>query len=99
MIEIELGDKVKCTVTGLSGVATARCLYLHGCDHIGIQPKADMKAGTVPSLVWVDLPQVALIKAAKKSENYVSELHGHGGPKNHPGKRNHPKYDDGVCLK
>ena len=99
MGEVELGDKVKCTITGLIGIAASRCLYLHGCDHIGIQPPADNKTGRVPSIVWVDSPQVTVvktrtIKVAKKSR----ASRGPGGPGAHPGERAHPNYDEGTFL-
>ena len=97
MSEIKLGDKVKDTITGLIGIATARCLYIHGCDHIGIQPPADNEKGKVPSLVWVDSPQVEVIKAKKKKEE-VKKIKW-GGPGGHPNEKAHPEYDEGVHLK
>lgn len=59
-LKIQLGDKVRDTITGLSGVATCRCLYLNGCDHIGIQGLA--KDGKIPPVQWVDEPQVELVE-------------------------------------
>ena len=105
MEEIELGSKVKDTITGLVGIATARCLYIHGCDHIGIQPPADQKTGKVPSLVWVDSPQVETLKInrnrkwRRRSIPNAPPLRS-GGPGEHPnkGSRAHPEYDDGRVL-
>jgi len=99
--EVILGDTVECTVTGLKGIATARCLYLHGCDHIGIQPPADNKIGKVPALVWIDSPQVKIINAVNKKTEEKTELFIHrrrGGPAEHPRERNHPNYNEGTVL-
>ena len=58
---INLGDEVKDTVTGLKGIAVARTQWLHGCDRIGVQPKA-RKDGTIPDALNVDEPQLVLVK-------------------------------------
>ena len=102
--EITLGDSVECTIIGLQGIATSRCLYLHGCDHIGIQPRADNKTGKVPALVWVDSPQVKVIKKVGLKEQIQTQKrhqtrlgwwpHYRGGPGPHPGDRNHPGIND-----
>jgi hypothetical protein len=38
MSEIKLGQKVRDIVTGLEGIATAKCEYLNGCVQFGITP-------------------------------------------------------------
>jgi len=98
---IELGDKVKDTVTGLIGIATSRCIYLNGCDHIGIQPPADNKTGRVPSIVWVDVPQVEVYLFRKFTRVKSKDSKKIGGPATHPTDRAHPEYnnDEGVHLK
>ena len=39
MRKIELGDKVKDTVTGFTGIAVARTNWIAGCDRIIVQPE------------------------------------------------------------
>ena len=36
---INLGDKVKCKITGLTGTAVARCEFLNGCVQFKVQPR------------------------------------------------------------
>jgi len=92
-----LGKQVKDKITGLVGIATARCFYIHGCDHIGIQPPADNKTGRVPPLVWSDSPQVEIIgrsiKEKKPKKRPVKVQRRTGGPGDHPPSRAHPSID------
>ena len=37
---IELGEKVKDTITGFTGIATARTDYLYGCIRVEVEPAA-----------------------------------------------------------
>lgn len=45
MSKINLGDKVKDSVTGFSGIAIGRTTWLHGCDRITVQPEGVDKQG------------------------------------------------------
>ncbi len=76
---IRLGDKVKDSITGLTGIAVARSTYLNGCDHIAIQGMA--KDGKVPDMVWFDEPQIVLVKAKVKVVRRNKNI---GGPKPAP---------------
>lgn len=59
---IQLGQKVKDLVTGYTGIASARALFLSGTAHVTIQ--APMKKdGTVPEAIQVDEPQVVVLEA------------------------------------
>lgn len=60
MDEIELGDKVQDTVSGLVGVIVCETRWLHGCVRVTIQPPLD-KEGKVPGSYTVDKPQARLI--------------------------------------
>ncbi len=73
---INLGDKVKDTVTGFTGIAVARTEWLHGCTRISIQPDKLGKDGQPQELQSFDEPQVVLIKAKK-----VKRMTDTGGPK------------------
>ncbi len=50
---INLGDKVKDTITDFEGTAVARCVYLNGCVRIEVQPK-ELKDGKMINIS--DLP-------------------------------------------
>lgn len=43
---IELGNTVTDTITGFTGVAVGKTLYLHGCTRVRVQPK-ELKDGKV----------------------------------------------------
>ena len=74
-IKISLGDKVKCKITGFTGVAIAFHDYLHGCRRISVQPPVD-KEGKVLDSASFDAPQLEIVKpkVAKRSGNAT------GGP-------------------
>ena len=72
---IKLGDKVKDTVSGFTGVAVAEHLYLHGCTRITVQPSTD-KDGKLPDTQTFDRPQLEVIKKAAVKEG----SHIDGGP-------------------
>jgi hypothetical protein len=59
---IELGDKVKDSMSGIEGIAFARTAYLTGCDHIGIKQSGVNKDGKSHDLHWVDEPLTLLIE-------------------------------------
>lgn len=55
-----LGKKVKDSVTGLTGIATARIEYMNGCVQYMIQPKV-VKDGVPAKAEWYDAQQVKLV--------------------------------------
>lgn len=58
---VKLGDRVKDTVSGFSGIAVAKTTYLQGCDRIAVQ--AITKKNEKP-ISWqhFDEPQLKVIK-------------------------------------
>jgi hypothetical protein len=58
---VNLGDKVKDKVTGLTGIAVAKTLYLQGCARFAVQPQ-DLKDGRPVEVYWVDEPQLEVIE-------------------------------------
>jgi hypothetical protein len=73
-----LGDKVKDTVTGLTGIVVAKTRYLQGCTRIAVQPQ-EVKDGKPVEASWFDEPQLQVVEpeAIKlKNEN----LEQSGGP-------------------
>ncbi len=63
-MKIELGDEVKCTVTGFRGIAIGRSEFLQGCARVGVQPKVGSD-GKHPESHWIDEPQLEVIKKQK----------------------------------
>ena len=61
---IKLGQKVKCTVTGFTGIATSRVEYLNGCVQYGVTPKMmlkDSKDGKYPDSPYIDEGQLLVV--------------------------------------
>jgi len=50
--KIELGDEIKCKLTGLQGIAICRKKLLFGMDQIGVQPP--VKDGNSPDITLMD---------------------------------------------
>jgi hypothetical protein len=75
---IQLGDKVRCKVTGLTGIATARCEYINGCVQFGITPPA--KGGKTMDTCYTDQKQIEVIK----SQAVIVRTELTGGPMNCP---------------
>lgn len=59
---IELGDKVKDPITGFTGIAVCRCLWLHGCTRIVVQPEGVGKDGKIFENNSFDEPQLVVLK-------------------------------------
>lgn len=63
LLPVTLGDRVEDRVTGLVGIATARCARLYGPVRICIQPHAlDSK---VPDEHWADEGSVVVLAPAR----------------------------------
>ncbi len=58
---VKLGDKVKDTVTGFTGIAVSQHIYLQGCARFTVQPliKED---GMLPAAESFDGPQLEVVK-------------------------------------
>lgn len=61
---IELGTKVRDTVTGFEGTAVARCEYFNGCVQYGVLPKAK-EAGAMPDAVYIDWQRLEVVGKPK----------------------------------
>lgn len=57
---IEMGDRAKDRITGLSGIVVARTEWLYGCTRITIQPE-EFKDGKVPDNYTVDEAQCEVL--------------------------------------
>lgn len=78
---VTLGELVKDQITGFTGVATARCLYLYGCERIQITSQKLTKEKNEPQQEWFDEAGVVKVgKGVKAKEVIVSST---GGPNRH----------------
>lgn len=59
-----LGDTVKDTVTGFSGVVVAYTVWLNGCERLSIQPTKLNKNGQPVESVAFDIQQLVVVKGA-----------------------------------
>lgn len=71
-------DIVKDSVTGFTGVVSARTEWLNGCVRVLIQPQ-ELKDGRPIQPEWMDVEQLELIQSGKKPEIKPT-----GGPQNDP---------------
>ncbi len=74
-MEIELGDKVKCKITGFIGVAVARTEFINKCVQYVVAGKVS-KDGKYPEEVNIDEQSLQVI--GKKSKPKKEK--GNGGP-------------------
>ena len=58
---IKLGNKVRDTVTGFSGIATGRTSWLYGCERIAIEPQ-ELHDGKPIDQHWFDEQRVEVIQ-------------------------------------
>ena len=56
---VELGDRVKDSVTGFAGIATAITEFLLGCRRVQVTPPVDSN-GKYEDERWVDEPQLSV---------------------------------------
>ena len=72
MEQIQLGDKVRCRLTGFTGIAVAKTEFINGCVQWSILTKVD-KSNKMPEEVGVDEQSLEIItpkkRAIKKKES------------------------------
>ena len=80
---IKLGEKVKCIVSGFTGITTARIEYLNGCIQYCVKPKME-KDGRNRDGIYIDQEQLEVvgsgILAAKKKPKKKKRTGRPGGP-------------------
>ena len=86
MSKIQLGDKVKDTVTGFTGIAVGRTEWIAGCSRITIQPECKKgKEMDLEDNQTFDEPLLKIIRK-KKVEKKSPKT---GGPIDSPKKYGH----------
>ena len=57
---INLGDRVKHSITGYQGIAVGRTEYLHGCTSVGVKAEA-LHDGKTIDIHWFDEPALEVV--------------------------------------
>ena len=76
---IELGDRVRDKVTGLTGIAMGRSEYLWGCVHVLVQPQ-ETKDGKRVESSWLDEGGLEVMQRGAIADQAAPS----GGPSIHP---------------
>lgn len=78
MEKFNLGDEVKCTITGFQGIIVAKTKWINGCHTSGVRSQT-LKDGLPSEVQWFDDPQLTTIK-----ESVISVGVDPGGPTKKP---------------
>lgn len=62
---IELGQTVRCKMTGFTGIAEARLEFINGCIQILVRPKNKTKDGEYPTGTYVDIELLDVVKGSR----------------------------------
>jgi hypothetical protein len=95
MGKIELGDKVKDTITGYTGIVIAYTHWIHGCDRITVQAQGVTPDGKLFEAQGFDVMQCellekrAVISGAEKARQANKPVT--GGPRPNPAQAPTPK--------
>ena len=79
---IELGNKVRDTVTGFTGIAVARTIWLYGCERIAIEPQ-ELHEGKTIDEHWFDDQRVEVLEETAPVVSTASVATS-GGPQRDP---------------
>ena len=61
-IGIQLGARVKDTITGYAGIAVARSEWLTGCVRVGVDKDKMDKDGNIFETLWIDDARLVILK-------------------------------------
>lgn len=79
MKQVELGDEVKCKITGYRGIVTSIAKCITGCDRATVQPPVNKK-GEIPTSHWLDLDALEILHKVKVPPQEVTNAKKPGGP-------------------
>lgn len=63
---IELGQTVKCKLTGFTGIAEAKIEYINGCLQFLVRPKKKAKDDEYPTGAYIDSELLDVVKGTRK---------------------------------
>ncbi len=71
---IKFGSKVKCKVSGFTGIAVTRCEYLNGGIQDGVAPEESKeKPAEMPSCQYIDQGQLEVVGEGIQVDNKIGE--------------------------
>lgn len=83
---IKLGNKVRDTISGFSGVAAGRAEYMYGCNQILISPDRTGENGAAIDSQWFDEQRVETVDFRPVAVSEESSATA-GGPQRYAPKR------------
>lgn len=88
---IEMGDRVKDTITDFKGTVVAKIIYATGCIRYEVKPRG-LKDGKSIEAEWIDESTLVIVEKAKpKATKIVKEKEEPpGGPGDVPSESSHP---------
>ena len=89
-MKIKLGQTVRCKVTGIEGIATARCEYINGCIHYGVTPPS--VDGKYPDTSYIDEQQLKIVDNGILEENASGDTPKKASTRRGGPQINSPKY-------
>lgn len=60
-MEIQVGDRAKCKITGFTGIVSCMTTWLNGCIRVGLQPE-ELKDGKPLDTQYFDIGQVEVVE-------------------------------------
>jgi len=63
--DVNFGDEARDTVTGFTGIVTAKALYATGCNQVLVSPPVKDDGSFVDGQ-WLDIERIAITEAGKK---------------------------------
>ena len=75
ILEIRLGDKVKCKYTGFTGIVMAKTEFLNGCVQFTVSEKYDKKKANSEMMPIIEMPvdEQSLVLVDKKLRKPTKE--------------------------
>lgn len=71
--DCQLGDRVKCSITGYSGIVVVLANWLNGCTRVGVQPEK-LKDGVLQETQNFDVEQLTMVNKAVHKPTIVMEV-------------------------
>lgn len=70
-MKVNLGDTVRCDVTGFEGIVTGRVRYLSKCVQVLVQPPLGPD-GAYRDALWFDEPRVTVVGSGVEPQDYAT---------------------------
>ena len=57
----DLGDRVRCRISGFTGIVTSHAKHIAGCDRMWIEPPVDASGKKVEGS-WLDIDMIEIVE-------------------------------------